>query len=76
MSQLELLRPHAKRPIRAFLRDNSPSPAEDAFWSLVYGRTVVNHATAVAVERELSSSSRTVGELVEGWRPEALKVPA
>jgi len=78
VSPAELLAPHAKRKIRAFL--NAPDPGNDrdanvfnAFWSLIYGDRTVDHATAVAVEHELLECDRRVGEVLWGWRPEALK---
>lgn len=70
LDERKALEPHAARPIRAFLRD--PGDAEGAFWTLVYGRTVVTHATAIAVAAELEASGRKVGDLLGGWRPAAL----
>jgi len=68
----EILGPHAGRQISAFLK--APRGAEDAFWTLVYGRTVVPHDVAKAVVRELEASTILVGQLiVSGWRPLALQ---
>lgn len=72
-----LLAAHAKRKIARFIaepdRDSRNPKPHDAFWALLYGKTVVDHATAVAVERELLSTTRTVGDVLEGWRPRALE---
>lgn len=77
MSPAELLAPHAKRKIRAFL--NAPDPGNhrdsnvfDAFWSLIYGDRTVDHAIALAVERELAKCDRRVGDVLAGWRPLSL----
>jgi hypothetical protein len=66
----ERLKPHGRRPIRAFLRD--PGGDEAPFWTIVYGRLSVDHATAVAVASELEHSTHTIAELLAGWRPAAL----
>lgn len=68
----EALLPHAKRPIRAFLR-RPDEAAEGALWDLVYDRApCVTFGVAKAVETELEHSPVTVGELLSGWRPAAL----
>lgn len=75
----EALRPHARRPIRAFWRAPDPGNHQDtrvfdAFIELVYdGTPNVNHAQVRALNAELAQSTRTVGELLGGWRPTALK---
>lgn len=74
-----VLEPHAHRTIRGFLRAaEEDDPEVWAFWNLIYGGpdVAVDHATAIAVERELAESLHTVGDVLKGWRPEALKVPA
>lgn len=75
----QLLEPHAKRKIRAFIVAPDPgnhrdSNVFDAFWSLIYGgeAAAVDHSTAVAVEKELLTTNKRVGDLLDGWRPTAL----
>lgn len=71
----EILWPHRMRTLRAFLRKREDSaPEVGALWAVLYGYTVVDHATALAVAVECSESERTVGDVLEGWRPDALKV--
>ena len=73
MTELERLSPHAGRPIRAFLRDDY-SEAHTAFWDMIYSRNRrVTHNTAVRAAAELANSPRTVGEVLNGWRPQALR---
>lgn len=68
----ETLLPHAKRPIRAFLRRPTEA-AEGALWDLVYDRAPrVTFGVAKAVAEELEHSPHTVGDLLSGWRPDAL----
>lgn len=72
-----ILEPHARRPIRALLRqpDNgqhNETPEQAALWHVVYGEAGVDFATAQAVEAELVDSPRTIRELLDGWRPAAL----
>ena len=69
-----VLQPHRKRKLRAFLHDHrdDAAPEVGALWATVYGRTVVDHRTALAVETECASTDRTVGDVLEGWRPAAL----
>jgi hypothetical protein len=70
----DLLAPHAKRTIHAFLVNTVTRTieAESAFWALIYGGTVVDHSTAVAVAHELENSTRKVSEVIAGWKPKAL----
>lgn len=76
----EQLLPHADRKIRAFLRGH-PDPTNRAacelrvaFWDFVYRRHPhVTHAVACRTAAELVESEKTIGELLEGWVPEALQ---
>lgn len=68
----EALTPHRTRTIRAFLR-RCGEEEEAAFWAAVYGETVVTNGTATAVAAELEASDHTIGELLDGWKPEALR---
>lgn len=74
-----LLDPHRKRTIRRFLEApatrETPDPheLESAFWDVVYHETPACSATvARIVERELEQSERTVGEVLDGWRPDSM----
>jgi hypothetical protein len=69
----EVLAPHRKKALRTLLgkfRDNTPEAG--ALWAVLYGYRVVDHETAKAVEAECSRSERTVGDVLDGWKPEAL----
>lgn len=75
--QRQLLEPHAKRKVRAFMVEpdrgnHRDTKVFDAFMALIYGDRTVTHATALAVDAELMSCTRTVRDVLEGWRPEAL----
>jgi hypothetical protein len=74
----ELLEPHARRKLRTFMRapdpgNHSDSKVWDAFYAVLYGRDVVTHDTALAVEAELKDSERTIGDVLAGWKPAALE---
>lgn len=76
-NERELFEPHAKRKLRAFLIEpdrgnHNDTRTFDAFWALIYGYVVVDHATARAVELECMASTVTVGDVLAGWRPAAL----
>jgi hypothetical protein len=78
---LELLAPHARRKLRAFMvapdpGNHSTTDVYDALWDLIYSdRPAVSYETARAVEAELKESTRTVGDVLAGYRPEALCQP-
>lgn len=79
MTPEELLAPHAKRKIRAFVVapdvDNfTDSKLYDAFWSLIYGgsKAAVDHQTALDVEHELMTCDKRIADVLAGWRPESL----
>ncbi len=68
----ELLEPHRKRKIRRLAATGDE--LERAIFDVVYHETpATTHAVARAVERELVLTERTVGELLDGWRPAALR---
>lgn len=72
LTPAELLEPHAHRTIRAFLTGRGTDRlTEEAFWSLIFTEPV-DHAVAVACARELVTSPVTIGDLLRGWKPEAL----
>lgn len=73
----EALSKHARRTVRAFLRQaEEDDPELWEFWNLIYGPDVgVEHATAVKVEAELADCTRTLQEVFDGWRPDALADP-
>jgi hypothetical protein len=71
-AQVEALRPHLRRPIRAFLADPSISdtPAHEAFWTAIWGNHVtVDHTDACTVATKLETSTERVERVLEGWRP-------
>lgn len=74
----EALELHRKRKLSAFMRAPDPGNSSDtkiwdAFWTLVYdGSPSVDYETADAVVRELSKSDRTVGDVIDGFRPSVL----
>lgn len=73
----EALEAHRRRTVRAFLRQaEEDDPEVWEFWNLIYGPNIgVPHATAQRVEAELGNeATHTVGDVIDGWRPEALKV--
>jgi len=73
VSAAEILEQHARRPVRAFLR-NADVEAEEAFWRLVYAdRPQVDHATALSVHNEILNCPRPVQDVIDGWRPEGLQ---
>lgn len=81
----EILEPHRKRKLSAFLvapdpGNHSDSKVFDAFWDLIFdGHPNVEHEIACAVDEELAYSELvktelTVGSVLDGWRPSALGV--
>lgn len=59
--------------VRRFLARADMVDLEDEFWSLIYdGIASVPLKTARAVAVELEQSPRTVGDVLDGWRPKAL----
>lgn len=70
----EILEPHANRKIRSVVtRSDQEDPVVEALFDVVYEDIkVIDHSVAVAVGKELESTDRTVRELLDGWRPEAL----
>lgn len=66
-----LLEPYAHRRVRRVLDDDGELAAP--LWSLIYGNAGVDHATAIAVDAELSLTDRTIGDVLAGWRPTALQ---
>ena len=72
LNDREILLPHSKRTIRAFLR-NCDAVEESALWSFVYRDHMgVLHDVAHQVSTEMETTTKTVGDLLGGWLPEAL----
>ena len=71
----EILEAHRHRKLRAFLASRQrTNEEEEALWHLVGEyRPAMSMQLAVRVVAELERSERTVGELLDGWIPEALK---
>lgn len=67
-----ILEPHRKKKLRAILKGDDRSPEVGALWAVLYGYAVVDHATAQHVAHECTTSDRTVGDVLDGWRPVAL----
>ena len=70
---------HARRPVRAFLRDPKvvDGPLEAALWDVIYtGTPAVDHALALQVAREVEATATRVEDVVHGWRPKSLRAPA
>jgi hypothetical protein len=71
----ETLQPHRKRKVRAFLRTfDDTTPEAGALWAVLFRHVVVDHSTAITVAQELEASDRTVGDVLDGWRPDVLEV--
>jgi hypothetical protein len=76
---VEVLQRYRKRRIRGLLDAMPDDHAEPiiAIFALVYdGAPAVDHDTAVAVLDELRATDKTVGDLIDGWRPRAFGVRA
>ena len=75
----ETLEPFRKLRIRTLLGrlPDESAPAIVALFDLVYdGAGVTMHETGRAVSYELENTDKTVGDLIDGWRPPALRAQA
>lgn len=72
------LEPHAKRRVRAFIRRMEREPdhaAHRAFWDVLFAsHPNITHEIAVRVAVELMRTDKTVQDLIDGWRPVALRL--
>lgn len=70
----EQLESIAHRKIGSYLHNKPDAAVEAALWDEVYaGYSPVSHEVATAVAAELEASTRTIQELLNGWKPAALK---
>jgi len=75
----EILAPIAKRRVSKLLEgtDDGSQEREDifgAFWELVYaGIKEVTWNMAMEAALELERSSKTVQDVIDGWKPKALR---
>ena len=70
-----LLSPHSHRKLRILVQ-SAPGQGGivDALWDFLYRDAAnVSHQTAVQVAKELEGSDMTVGDVLAGWKPEALR---
>lgn len=78
-SPAEILAPIAKRRVSKFLEgtDHGSQEREEifwAFWEIVYdGIKQVTWSMAMSAALELEHSSKTVQDVIDGWKPKALR---
>lgn len=68
-----LLEPHRHRKVRVVVTGGAGLQLSRALFDVIYHETpACDHRSARRVEAELSASDRTVGDVLDGWRPPAL----
>jgi hypothetical protein len=72
----DILAPHERQPLHKFLAASGPDDF-GALCALVYADLPADYrltlSRAETVARELAASEKTVGDVVRGWRPPAIR---